>query len=111
MKIQSILLSSMIFLTACTATSSHTSTAQVDVYKSDGSQQCSGGGVSPEQMQQAELKGMTVLSARKDDLRGVAFPAVCGGDTGKVNVHTIATSDLAKAQQRGFIIFQTESSH
>ena len=73
----------------------------VQIYKHDGSRQCEGVGASPEAMQ-AELSGIRVYAAEKSQLQGVAFPAVCGGGTGSINVYTIAGKDLKQAEQRGF---------
>ncbi len=85
-------------------TSSHAAT-RIEVYRSDNAVQCQGGGISPEAMQR-ELSGIQVFAARKDELRGVAFPSVCGGATGSINVYTIQQADQAAAEQRGFRVFQ-----
>ena len=79
---------------------------KVEVYRSDNSTQCGGAGVTPETMQR-ELGDIQVLAARKDYLRGVAFPSVCGGATGDVNVYTIAKQDQAAAEKLGFRVFQS----
>lgn len=99
------LLSMMFVLAACASNANHS--ARVDVAKSDGSRQCEGAGVSPETMQR-ELQHIKVYAVRKDHLRGVMFPAVCGGGTGSVNVYTISASDVEIAKQRGFHVFRTE---
>ena len=78
---------------------------RIEVYRSDNAIQCQGGGISPEVMQR-ELSGIQVFAARKDELRGVAFPSVCGGATGSINVYTIQQADQAAAEQRGFRVFQ-----
>ena len=85
-------------------TSSRAAT-HIEVYRSDNAVQCQGGGISPEAMQ-SELDAIPVFAARKDQLRGVAFPAVCGGTTGSINVYTIQQADQAAAEQRGFRVFQ-----
>ena len=77
---------------------------RIEVYRSDNAIQCQGG-ISPEAMQR-ELSGIQVFAARKDELRGVAFPSVCGGATGSINVYTIQQADQAAAEQRGFHVFQ-----
>lgn len=88
-------------LTAC-ATQSQTqqSSATVDVYQSDLSRQCEGNGVSPEQMKE-KLQNITVYAMRKGQLN-MMYPSVCGGQTGKINIYTIAQKDLAQAQTLGF---------
>ena len=35
-------------------------------------------------------------------MQGVAFPAVCGGATGSINVYTILAADRGRAEQLGF---------
>ena len=78
---------------------------KVEVYRSDNSTQCGGdNGVSPQAMQR-ELGDIQVFATRKDYLRGVAFPSVCGGATGDVNVYTIAKQDQAAAEKLGFRVF------
>ncbi len=78
---------------------------RIEVYRSDNAIQCQGGGISPEVMQR-ELSGIQVFAARKDELRGVSFPSVCGGAMGSINVYTIQQADQAVAEQRGFHVFQ-----
>ncbi|MDK4624032.1 hypothetical protein [Kingella kingae] len=77
---------------------------KVEVYRSDNSTQCGGAGVAPETIQR-ELGDIQVFVARKDYLRGVAFPSVCGGVAGDVNVYTIAKQDQAAAEKLGFRVF------
>lgn len=79
--------------------------AGIDVYKHDGSRQCEGEGMSPQDMQ-SQLDGIEVYAARKEQLQGVAFPAVCGGDTPNINVYTIDASQRRQAEQRGFAVIQ-----
>lgn len=98
------LLSMVLLVAACANTAD---VLRVDVAKSDGSRQCKGGSVSLETMQ-SELQDIKVFAARKDHLRGVAFPAVCGGDTGSVNVYTINANDVEIVKQRGFHVFKTD---
>ena len=87
-------------------TSSHAA-ERIEVYRSDNSAQCHGGGISPEAMQ-SELGAIPVFAARKDQLRGVAFPAVCGGATGSINVYTISQDNQAAAEKLGFRVFQAQ---
>lgn len=75
----------------------------MQIYKPDGSRQCGGSGISPAVMEK-ELQGIRVYAAGKQTLRGVMFPAVCGGQTGRVNVYTIAERGLPEAKKRGFAI-------
>ncbi len=95
-------------LTAC-ATQSPTqnqSSSVIEVYQSDLSRQCGGEGLSPEQMQ-AKLQNITVYGMRKGQLNR-AYPSVCGGETGKINIYSIAKKDLAQAQKLGFNILPQE---
>lgn len=100
-----------LLLTACAHGSGSLKSPQtakrIDVYRSDHSTQCHGEGITPEAMQR-ELGAIPVFAARKDQLRGVAFPAVCGGATGSVNVYTIAQDNQAAAEQRGFRVFPAQ---
>lgn len=80
----------------------------VQVYKHDGSRQCQGAGVSAEAMQQ-ELAGIRVYAAEKSMLKDVAFPDVCGGGTGDINVYTIDAKNQTAAEQRGFHVLNQKS--
>lgn len=105
-----LFLAASFLLTACASHSGSLkapsrAATHIEVYRSDNAIQCQGGGISPEAMQ-SELRGIQVFAARKDELRGVAFPSVCGGATGSINVYTIQQADQAAAEQRGFHVFQ-----
>ena len=105
-----LFLAASLLLTACASHSGSLkapsrAATRIEVYRSDNAIQCQGGGISPEAMQR-ELSGIQVFAARKDELRGVAFPSVCGGATGSINVYTIQQADQAAAEQRGFHVFQ-----
>jgi hypothetical protein len=74
---------------------------RVLVYKSDGSLQCQQGGAKALDDMAKELKGIKILSSlNKSD--GRMHVQVCGTPTGKVNVYEIFEKDLAKAQKKGF---------
>lgn len=75
----------------------------IEIYKDDGARQCFDFSIDLETMAK-QLDGIHIYHARKDQI-GDAFPVVCGGDTGQVNVFTIKKSDLEKAQALGFEIF------
>lgn len=73
--------------------------ATISICKSDSARQCEAtGGLGPADMQARQLAGIRVLAARKDALRGMAWPAVCSG----VNVYTIRAAHWPKTQARGF---------
>lgn len=93
-----------LLMTACQNLSG--SLKVVDVYRTDQSRQCeNNSGISLNAMQQ-KLGSIRVYSARKDNLQGVMFPAVCGGETGQVNVYTIDADNVQLAKLRGFEIFR-----
>lgn len=83
-------------------------TALVQVYRSDGSRQCETGSGSPPPVMQRVLEaaGIPVEATRRDQMRDSAFPAVCGGATGSVNVYTIAAKHMPKAQALGFALWR-----
>ena len=96
-------------LSACTHPAAPTAPAAstLEIYKSDGARQCAAGsGISPDDMQGRDLAGIAVLARRKDELRDVAFPAVCGGATGSVNVYVIDSAHWPQARARGFALWQ-----
>lgn len=101
------LLAALVALSTCAASNSPNvpKTAYIQVYKHNGSQQCYGGGISPQAML-SELNGIQVYAAEAHSLQGVMFPAVCGGLTGNVNVYTIDAKDKSKAEKRGFKVLQ-----
>lgn len=77
---------------------------RIEIYKSDGSRQCQGGGIDPDTMAK-ELDDIVIYDARKDTLDRM-YPSVCGGGTGGVNVFTIDKADLDKAKALGFEVFE-----
>lgn len=77
---------------------------RIEIYKSDGSRQCQGGGIDPDTMAK-ELDGIAIFDARKDTLDRM-YPSVCGGATGSVNVFTIDKADLEEAKALGFEVFE-----
>ena len=92
-------------LTACAGISDHGK--RIDVYKHDGSRQCEGPGLTPQEMQR-ELEGIRVYAAVKKQREDVMFPAVCGGMTPNINVYTIDANKRYQAQQRGFAVWQSK---
>lgn len=96
-----------VLFAACQTRSVISTEQTVEVYKSDESRQCYDHGFSPEEMQK-QLGKIQVYHARKSHLQNVAFPAVCGGATGAINVYRIAQSDLDFAQKQGFILFNAD---
>ena len=76
----------------------------VSVYKSAGSVSCSGGGLTPAQMQ-IELTGagIGVISAACG-ADGNPVIAMCGGPDGRINVFEVQAADVAAAQALGFAL-------
>ena len=56
----------------------------------------------------SQLQGIRVYAAEKQVLRGMMFPAVCGGQTGSINVYIISGRDLPEAEKRGFSILKLQ---
>lgn len=74
----------------------------VSVYKSAGTVQCSGGGLTPAQMQiQLTGAGIGVISAGCG-VDGNAVIAMCGAPDGRINVFEVQAPDVAAAQGLGF---------
>lgn len=91
-----------VLLSACQTHSTTVIAQTVEVYKSDESRQCASNGLSLAEIQK-QLAKVQIYQAYKSHLQNVAFPAVCGGATGVINVYRIAESDLDFAQKQGFL--------
>ena len=96
----SVLLSALL-CAACATSGRPSENATIEVYRSDESRQCQGGSIDTRQMRRL-LEGIPVYAERKDQMQGVAFPAVCGGATGSINVYTIPAAERGRAEQLGF---------
>lgn len=103
--IKFLTLASLLVLTACSfnQVKKHFErpVKTVFIYKSDGSRQCHGEGISVDDMQR-ELGEIPVYDSSKQSLNGMMYPAVCGGMTGNINVYEISPEDLELAKERGF---------
>lgn len=75
----------------------------ITVYIDSGAKQCLYSGhplaKTEQRLQQA---GISVVDSACGVLTGVSFPAVCGGRTEKINLHTINLDNLVQAEQLGF---------
>lgn len=82
------------------------STSSVHVYKLDGTRHCESGlEINLFTMEQELIStGIKVISRRKgfDGREGVAL---CGAQTGQINIYEISTSDLSVAISQGFMNF------
>lgn len=78
------------------------------IYKDDGSLQCSKKkGMPPEEMAKQLAPAVQVFtSTKKSD--GLMHLQVCGQKTGQVNVFEVLETDLAKAQQKSFKLWNLD---
>lgn len=106
-----ILMATLLMLTACSTIkcrnlkSQNKNKEHVFVYKYDGTKQCNmGQEITLEQMQK-ELDGIKVYSTakRKD---GLVRMTVCGADTGSANVYEIDKTEVKKAEEKGFKVWE-----
>lgn len=74
---------------------------RVLVYKYDGSLQCKMGKAVAVDTMAKELQGIPIFSSSKRP-DGLIHIQVCGSITGSANVYEIATTNLKKAESRGF---------
>lgn len=75
----------------------------VDVYVSAKAIQCEYSGDSAEKTAKVLIDAdVAVKTSQCASMTDVMFPAVCGGGSGEINIHTIATGDLPKAKAAGF---------
>lgn len=86
-------------LTACGSDSDSHNTK---VFKPDASIQCEDGGISPDEMRlELASNGIDVLCAQKAH-DGMAYPTVCGGASGNINVFEIRKVNVPDAEKLGF---------
>lgn len=72
------------------------------VFKYDGSVQCENKGVPLDTMvQELNNAGIEVVCSQKGN-DGLSRTAVCGTETGNINIYRIKGSDLSKAEELGF---------
>ena len=90
-------------LLALVLTVSGCTTETMQVYRSDGAQQCEGGGISLAQSKE-ELAGagVKVVDSQCAVRTGISIMAMCGAPTLGIHLHEINADDLDKAQQLGF---------
>lgn len=75
----------------------------VRVFISNGHTQCNDNAMRLSQTQMMLVNaGIDVLDSACGAITGVAFPAVCGGPTGEINLHTIRQVNLSDADRLGF---------
>jgi hypothetical protein len=80
------------------------------VAKYDGSLQCMGGGVSPDEMAK-ELTAVGIRVLDKKNVRdGLKHMTLCGASTGMMNAYEISAVDYPAAKVLGFIFMGTKST-
>ena len=77
------------------------SAGNVEVYKADGSLQCTSGVALDQMAKELTGAGIAVVAMRKAD-DGLLHIALCGSATGAINVFTVAVPALDKAKALGF---------
>ena len=88
--------------TALTACATNPSSNTIKVYKSDQSQQCMNNAISPEDMHRELVSaGIDVMCMQKNS-DGMMHAAVCGGETGAINVYVIDKDGLPDAKALGY---------
>jgi len=93
-------LSGSLLLSACVTTAIQDSSL---VYISTGAVQCeSEGKTGVETASMLTEEGIAVTTTLCGSLTDTAVATMCGGPTTSINVHSIATADLEKAQALGF---------
>lgn len=90
-------------MTLSVSSSPKTSTTTVEVYINSEARQCEYSGHTLQRTQQVLVnQGVNVVDSACGVLTAMMFPTVCGGRTGKINIHTIAAGDLPRAEDAGF---------
>lgn len=81
--------------------------ANVSVYKSLGSSQCTGGGLTLSALQyQLAAAGIQAIAA-SCGLDGNIYPAVCGASDGHIGIFTVPPQDVQLAVTLGFAALST----
>lgn len=79
----------------------------IEVFKSDGSIQCEEGEVTVEVMMEELTRATIEVFSWRKDHDGLPRTAVCGNETGRINVYGIAAEDGRRALEIGFKLFHT----
>ena len=105
MRIVVLTLAVLASLTACGGGEDEDASSKV--FKSMGSLQCSGGGVSLAVLQ-AQLAAANVqVRSGACGTDGLATPAVCGGSDGRIGIFEISPAQAAAASAAGFAPLST----
>jgi len=80
----------------------------VSIYMDRGARQCESDGMSPDDSAQTLIvAGIDVLQSSCGIRTGVAYAAVCGGETGQIILHEIRAVNLPTARQLGYELAST----
>ncbi len=97
-----LFISSIVFGLMLSACGSDSDSRDAKVFKPDASIQCESGGISLDEMRlELASNGIDVLCAQKAH-DGSAYPTVCGGASGNINVFEIRTVNVPDAEKLGF---------
>jgi len=102
---QTLIVLAVLLIAACTSAKpvSQGKGASVEVFVDDGSVQCGPAGVAPQATAKTLIDhGIKVSRSTCGYMDGMAFPSVCGGGDGSINVHTIAADQLQPAVDLGY---------
>ncbi|WP_413699413.1 hypothetical protein ACLKMH_18380 [Psychromonas sp. KJ10-10] len=88
----------------------------VDVYISKGDTQCNDDGLTIEEtISFLTTSGIEVSESQCGVISDLSYPAVCGGGTNNIYIHTIEIDDLGDAENLGFtdtsLLITEESSY
>jgi len=99
----------LVLATACSGGGEATTDpSDVLIFTDSGARQCESGGMSPDESAQALIvAGVDVLQSRCGIRTGVAYAAVCGGETGQIILHEIRAVNLPTARQLGYELAST----
>jgi hypothetical protein len=101
-KMWKAILVSLAFIVSACGGGAEPTDATVEVFKSLGSLQCTGGGTTPAALQ-SQLTGAGIqVSASSCGSDGNAYPAVCGAPDGFIAIFEVPTAQQSAAQALNF---------
>ena len=87
---------------ACGGGDGGTPDAQLAMYRSFGSLQCTGGGVSLSALERQLVDAGVAVASASCGLDGNAYPAMCGAADGRIGIFELAAQHAALASALGF---------
>jgi len=99
----------LLLVTACSGgENTTTDPSDVLIYVDRGARQCESSGMSADESAQTLIvAGVDVLQSSCGIRTGVAYAAVCGGETGQIILHEIRAVNLPTARQLGYELAST----